>query len=219
MLKVLYFVGATACLARLKQSIRMAHPDRMTYMVSHMDLWCSKVGCGHTGEASRRPYKHTWGLWSMNRPVRKNPRLSGFDYSQNGSYFITIVTANREQIFGDVTNGEMQPNRIGEIIAGCWIALQTYYRNVEIEDYIVMPNHLHGILTLTGDSYLLGTLVGSFKSATTRNIRALPDPPVTHIWQRGFHDHIIRDDTDRARICEYIHNNPARWHEDRYSNL
>ena len=145
---------------------------------------------------------------------RKSPRLQGYDYSLAGAYFITICTHQREYLFGDVVAGEMHLNQNGKIAAERWLALPHHHNDVILDLFVIMPNHMHGIIML--DNTSLSTIVGSYKSSVTRHIRQSNDDAHLSVWQPRFHDHIIRNEADLNRIREYVHHNPARWSEDTY---
>jgi putative transposase len=82
---------------------------------------------------------------------RRSIRLKGYDYAQAGAYFVTMVTRQRECLFGEVTGGEMRLNKLGEVVSGKWQWLETQYPYVELGGWVVMPNHLHGILIIHDD--------------------------------------------------------------------
>lgn len=105
---------------------------------------------------------------------RKSPRLQGYDYAQNGAYFVTICTHNREHTFGQITNCDMELSELGEIALTCWNAIPNHFPSVELDVSIVMPNHVHGIIVLQGGNVKLGTIIGNYKAAVTRQIRILP---------------------------------------------
>lgn len=149
---------------------------------------------------------------------RKSPRLQDYDYSQSGAYFVTICTYNKNCYFGGITDTTMQLSNIGQIANERWAMLSEFYQSVQLDDYVVMPNHLHGILFLleTGEkSPELGNIIGGYKSGVSRTVRQ-----ETHLksslWQSRFHDHIIRNEVDLNRIREYIQTNPARWKSDTF---
>lgn len=172
-------------------------------------------------------------------PYRRSIRLKEYDYSQPASYFVTICTHNHECIFGNVIDYEIQLNEFGRIATNCWQKIPSHFTRVNTDAFVVMPNHVHGILVIleydetpgagtacraptrrrfgrpTSDS--LSTIIGAFKSAATKHINAMPNKPTTPIWQRNYHEHIIRNEDDMAEIREYIANNPARWGEDKYN--
>jgi REP element-mobilizing transposase RayT len=154
---------------------------------------------------------------------RRSIRLKGYDYSRAGAYFVTLVTRQRECLFGDVLNGEMRLNELGEVVSANWQWLETQYPYVELGGWVVMPNHLHGILIIhnTGSRggsrsdptpikrKPLGGLVGAFKTVSTKQINLLRHTEGIPIWQRNYYEHIIRDQEDMEGIWNYIESNPA----------
>jgi putative transposase len=158
-------------------------------------------------------------FWIMTQPFpqRKSPRLKDYDYSQSGAYFVTICTHQRKYLFGDIQNSLMSLSGVGQIAAECWAAIPTHYPDVELDAFVVMPNHVHGILLFTGQSNfktILGRVVNGYKGAVTARIRQ--DQPGQTVWQRGYHDHIIRNEPDLNRLREYTENNPAKWEADKF---
>ena len=167
---------------------------------------------------------------------RHSTRLQNYDYTQPGGYFITIVTFQRDCLFGEIVNGEMQLSDYGKIADECWHAIPEHFPNVELGAYVVMPNHVHGIIVINdcadasasarrGPIYRapteqfgkpvvasIPTIVRSFKSAVTRRIGR--ELNVTGIWQRNYYEHVIRNHVDWDRIHRYIESNPSRWAED-----
>ena len=97
---------------------------------------------------------------------RTSIRLAGYDYSQAGAYFITIVTFRREPLFGEVTGGEMRVNALGRLVHECWAAIPAHFPNVTVDAFVVMPNHVHGILFI----HSISTVVGA------RHVSPLPSP-------------------------------------------
>ncbi len=87
--------------------------------------------------------------FNRQRPVRRSPRLKGYDYSQTGVYFLTVCTYQREHLFGEVVNGVMQLNSYGAIVERCWDGLPGHYRHIALDYFVVMPNHVHGIVIIT----------------------------------------------------------------------
>ena len=148
-------------------------------------------------------------------PQRKSPRLQGYDYTQSGAYFITIRTHKWVHWFGHITDGAMVLNPMGQIAADCWAAIPDHFPGVELDAAIVMPNHIHGIIVLPGGGAALGSMVGTYKAAITRQIRPLQNAPPDTIWHGRYHDRIIRDERALERIRHYIVSNPARWRPDR----
>lgn len=159
-------------------------------------------------------------------PERKPTRLAGFDYRTPGPYAVTICAHNRIHQFGAVADGVMHLNPAGRMVYDTWRKLATRFPSIGIDACVVMPNHMHAILTLpVSDGVSLdGTLslsdvVGWFKTMTTRryvrDVRSQGWPPFDHhIWQPGFYDHIIRGDRGLERQRLYIAANPSRWDED-----
>jgi len=157
-------------------------------------------------------------------PQRKSPRLQGYDYRQAGAYFVTLVTWRRIHLFGRVQENEMALTAAGEIASACWVALPEHHPGVELDAFVVMPNHVHGVIfignTPNTDMHppaaSLGTVIGSYKSGVTRRIRETMADPGLQVWQGRFHDHIIRDEADLYRIQTYLLDNPSRWAEDTF---
>lgn len=159
----------------------------------------------------------------MHLPNRRSIRLKGYDYRDGGMYFVTICTRNMECVFGDIRNGIMGLNDIGCVVADCWQQIPTHFPSIELDSWIIMPNHIHGLIYIedhfirtndacTGDACVaptLGTIIGSFKSAASKRIHHInPD----FAWLRNYYEHISRSPDETARIRRYILNNPARWH-------
>ena len=160
----------------------------------------------------------------------ESARLRGWDYASAGWYYITVCTRNRVCFLGDVAEGIMHLSPIGEIVAEEWQKTETIRPNVELDEWIIMPNHLHGIIVLnhaietprrgvstannrTGSKpNSIGSIVGQFKSICTKRIWS--GGFLNFAWQSRFHDHIIRDEESLIRIREYIVNNPAKWDLD-----
>jgi REP element-mobilizing transposase RayT len=157
---------------------------------------------------------------------RRSIRLKGYDYSQAGAYFVTICAQNRECLFGEIVDGKMQWNEAGYIAAQSWQWLAEQYRQVTLDEWVVMPNHLHGILIIADDSRggsrtaptehrkSLGRLIGAFKTVSTKRINGLHNTTGSTIWQRNYWEHVIRDEAELNSIREYIQNNPAQWQFD-----
>jgi putative transposase len=154
----------------------------------------------------------------VKKPQRKSPRLPDYDYSKAGGYFITICTYQKEHHFGHITTGQMVLNEIGQIAHNRWEMIPEFFPSVELNDYVVMPNHIHGILFLndTHDKQpTIGSIIANYKASVTRIARADFDFTPT-LWQSRYHDHIIRNEPDLNRIREYVLTNPARWEADTF---
>ncbi|GAB4502455.1 MAG: transposase [Anaerolineales bacterium] len=168
---------------------------------------------------------------------RRSIRLKEYDYTQNGAYFVTIVTYQREPLFGEIVDGVMKLNGWGEIARREWFKTAELRPYVELyeDEFVVMPNHAHGImhivraerrsaLTITHtdggaekphvDAGSLGAIVRAYKSAVTYAINATRQTRGMVVWQRNYYEHIVRNDADLKRIRDYITNNPLRWIED-----
>lgn len=157
----------------------------------------------------------------MELPKRKPTRLKGYDYSQNGAYFITICTNNRKCILSNIV-GEglcaLPKNTltyIGKEIEKTIQYINDNYNNVSIDKYVIMPNHIHLIIILDDSgghrNPPLQNIIGQLKSYTTNKYG-------NSLWQRSYHDHIIRGEKDYQKIWEYIDTNPIKWELDCFYN-
>lgn len=160
---------------------------------------------------------------------RRSIRLQGYDYAQNGAYFITICVHEEKCIFGSVVNHKMVLNEFGIIAHDEWIKSSKIRAEIEIDECVIMPNHLHGIVfiqnqsspTLTGKTTgfknkSIGSLVAGYKSTVTKQINLIRGMPATPVWQRNYYEHIIRNEESLAKIREYVINNPQTWAEDKF---
>jgi REP element-mobilizing transposase RayT len=173
---------------------------------------------------------------------RVSVRLKGFDYTKPGAYFITVSTFQRKCLFGEIQNGLMQSNEYGEIVYSIWEQIPEHFMIVKLDAFVVMPNHVHGIIVINGESRnhmlekpeafgkpvkgSIPTIVRSFKAAVTKKINwlrarhAVPlhsvfgDIKPQPIWQENYYEHIIRTDEELFQIAEYINNNPNQWEND-----
>ena len=154
-------------------------------------------------------------------PQRRSPRLKDYDYSQPGSYFITICIQDRAKIFGDVVNDVMYLGPAGENAQMIWNKLPERFPMLQLDDYVIMPNHFHGIVVITEaddpatnqQPCTLGEVVRAFKALTSYYVHA---SGITEFrWQRKYWDTIIRDERRLLVIRQYIANNPARWSQDK----
>ena len=168
----------------------------------------------------------------------KSARLAGYDYRNEGLYFVTICTKNKFHYFGEIENGNLLLNEIGLIAHKYWAEIPQHFNHVSLDEFVIMPNHIHGIIcidekieierstletynytslqtpknqhyqNLSAPANSLSTIIRSFKSAVTIESRKI-NPNFE--WQSRFHDHIISDVQSFARIRNYIINNPANW--------
>jgi putative transposase len=168
---------------------------------------------------------------------RKSIRLKGYDYAQEGLYFITICCQDRAHLFGEIMNGEMILNDCGEIAQNCWLEIPEHFPNVELHEFVIMPNHVHGIIEikyksiisnvttettvgannhspLRSPSKTIGSMVRGVKIGVTKWMRQ--NTNIYDVWQRNYYDNIIRNDQSYQRISNYIRNNPKNWKEDKF---
>jgi len=164
---------------------------------------------------------------------RQSYRLKGYDYSSSGNYFVTVMVMDRECLFGKIRNGDVELSEIGKIADQCWQEIPEHFPNVKLDEYIIMPNHVHGIIEIINNggnlqrsgnaefkspSKTIGSIIRGFKIGVTkwcRNEMADGFPSFRQIWQRNYHDHIIRNDHELNRIRQYIVDNPLNWKRDR----
>jgi len=166
-------------------------------------------------------------------PGRQSKRLKNYDYRSYGAYFITTCVSDRRCLFGAIENGSIQLSTIGPLVQQCWLDIPGHHPFAALDEYIVMPNHFHGIAWLSiqalqtaaikanttpAAGFLkdsLSAVVASFKSAVTRTCNRLRDKPGRSFWQRSFYDHVIRDDAELRVIRQYIIDNPTKWQLDK----
>lgn len=156
---------------------------------------------------------------------RKRVRLEGYDYRQPGSYFITICTEQRLPLLGEIVNGDMRPNDVGRMVKQVWASLAQSFRGISLDAMVLMPDHLHGIVTLGWDpdapaTPALGDVVRYFKGrSTTRYFAGVReqgwDPVPGRLWQQRYFDRIVRSQHELDAIRTYIEANPMRWWERR----
>lgn len=164
---------------------------------------------------------------------RRSIRLIKYDYSQAGGYFITICTHNCKNIFGKVVDGVMISNEYGNIVESEWIKTAKIRRNVLLDEYVIMPNHMHVIIMIIDDgrgtlqraptveqfgkpvSNSIPTIIRLFKSTTTKQVNQIRNTPTFPVWQRNYYEHVIRNEEKLYKIRQYIQNNPLSWHLDR----
>ena len=158
-------------------------------------------------------------------PKRINNRLVEFDYSQNGAYFVTICTKDRECILSEVVGGgvldapQMQLTKYGIIVDNQIKEINDTYTNLNIDKYVIMPNHVHLIVVVCHENgtsrtpsptnAVIPRFVSTLKRFTNKKCGF-------NLWQRSFHDHIIRNQPDYDRIWQYIDENPIKWELDKY---
>ena len=139
---------------------------------------------------------------------RKSPRIPEYDYSTCNYYFVTICTDHRRCIFG-------LPNAVtmcGEIAQREILQIPSHYEGVRIDQYVVMPNHIHMMIVLENNHHNLNQIIAQYKSGVTRKIREYR--PCKDVWQRSYHDHVIRNQAAYEKIWAYIEGNPINWDKD-----
>jgi putative transposase len=166
------------------------------------------------------------------RSHRRSIRLQRYNYANPGAYFVTICTQGQKCLFGEVTNGEVRLNESGTVVTNCWQWLPSQYRHVDLDEWVVMPNHFHGIIILSDDGDVcrggsrtapteavrrkpLGGLIGAFKTVSTKEINELRGSRGSPLWQRNYYEHVIRNENELNKIREYILSNPLQWALDR----
>ena len=160
---------------------------------------------------------------------RRSMRLPNYDYTRGGVYFVTICTYRFAHFFGRIADGKMHLNSLGRLVEEEWRRTAAVRLSVEVDLYVVMPNHVHGLLWIFGNpadqvsnnsksirANSLGSIIAQFKSVVTKRSRRLASAPSSPIWKRNYYDHIVRNERSLERIRNYILENPARWSEDRF---
>lgn len=160
---------------------------------------------------------------------RRSIRLPEYDYSQDGWYYVTLCIIGDKCLLGKFTNGRIQLYRYGQIVDNCWKWLARQYAYVHLDEYVVMPNHLHGIIIIRRDlkggsltaptGYMkkikpLSRLVGAFKTVSTKQINIIRNTPGRKMWQRNYYEHIIRNEEELNHIRRYISDIPINWRKD-----
>ncbi len=174
---------------------------------------------------------------------RRSIRLKDFDYSQPGGYFITIVTHQRECLFGEIANEEVILSKFGQVAKQQWEKLPRRFHNVELSAFVIMPNHIHGIIIIQDDrrgiagnlqdfdeetsryaptkqqfgkmvAGSIPTIVRSYKSAVSYRINLMHGTRGAPVWQRNYYEHVIRNQSNLEQIYKYIQFNPIRWAKD-----
>ncbi len=162
----------------------------------------------------------------------KSIRLQGWHYSSYGAYFITICTKDRVENLGEIRNGIMGLNNLGCIVAQFWQKIPTHFSEIELDEWVIMPNHMHAIMWVTGyvetihelslrndpkfrRKMLIPKMVGRFKMQTAKQINLLQGTSGQSFWQKDYYERIVRDDDELNAIRRYIRENPIKWHRDR----
>lgn len=165
--------------------------------------------------------------------ARRSIRLRGYDYTQCGMYFITMCIQHRECLLGAVVDGVMELNKAGKTVQSVWEALPKRFASILLDEFVVMPNHVHGILVIVqanqksqsergaarcrgaaSSAPTVGKILRAFKSISAIRVNGLLSRSGQPLWQRNYYEHIIRNERTLERAREYIAMNPRRWHLD-----
>ncbi len=178
-------------------------------------------------------------LYDPDAHHRRSIRLRDYDYAQMGAYFVTLCVHERECLLGEIAAGEVRVSGAGLIVAQTWDNLPTRFPHIELDAFVVMPNHVHAIIVITDPppspvdpvgaglalsknqgnprvAPTLGDIVGAFKSTSAIACNRLLDRSGLPFWQRNYWEHVIRNDADLERLRDYIEGNPGKWAEDQY---
>jgi len=157
---------------------------------------------------------------------RRSIRLHGYDYRAHGTYFVTLCTVDRSCRFGKIVEGAVALSEEGRIVEEAWQWLASHHAHVDLGPYVVMPNHVHGIIVSAPDEggsrtaptvasrKPLGRLIGAFKTVSTKRVNELLKTPGDILWQRNYWEHIVRNEDSMAKIADYVLNNPKTWESD-----
>jgi REP element-mobilizing transposase RayT len=164
---------------------------------------------------------------------RRSIRRREYDYSLAGAYFVTICIRNRECLLGEICNNTAYLSSIGNIVKKSWLKIPGHFKDVRLDRFVIMPNHLHGIIIIqrkpSKDTDIisevdsnskrraldLGQIVAYFKYQTTKIINKINKTPGSPLWQRNYYEHIIRDEEEMKKYCKYINENPKNWDTDK----
>ncbi len=167
--------------------------------------------------------------FNPNQHHRRSIRLLRYDYAQPGAYFVTICSEGRDPVLGEIADGQVHLTAVGRMVEFEWQMLPRHFENVERDAFVVMPNHLHGIIILSERAPAnppmakrwhgtaansLNAILQNFKSLTTRRANHMGGNAGVSLWQRDYYEHIIRRPEELQRIREYILNNPLQWEWD-----
>ena len=162
-------------------------------------------------------------------------RLGAYDYAQDGAYSVTISTKRQARLFGTVTDGQMTLNAAGRAVEEVWHGLPSHYPHVELDVFVVMPDHVHGIVVFSGGEeeagykpagtkdrgpankeglrrrHGLSEVIRGFKTYSGRRVNEVRGTPGRAVWRRGYYEHVVRNEEDMNRIRQYFQENPLRW--------
>ncbi len=192
-------------------------------------------------------YRRTGGFMSYNPEIhkRKSIRLKDYDYSKEGMYFITICTYNKEGLFGKIIDGKMILNNVGEIVKRELLKTNEIRKNVKINNWVIMPNHIHFLIEILGgfpsgkplqnnslknvgvlplanpeknQNKLKANTIGSIVNQIKSKVtkEVRKETEIYSVWQRNYYENIIKNEEIYIKVSEYIENNPLKWEEDKY---
>lgn len=143
-------------------------------------------------------------------PIRKRIRLKEYDYSEENMYFITICIKNRLEILGRIEKNELNLSNEGNIVEKNIYKIGEIYSNVEIDEYVIMPNHIHILIFIKNkNGVTISKIIKHYKTNVSKEIKY-------SIWQKSFYEHIVRNEKEYFKIKEYIRNNIINWKKDKY---
>jgi REP element-mobilizing transposase RayT len=158
---------------------------------------------------------------------RKSIRLKGYDYTLPGAYFVTVCTKDRINMFGTIIDGVMMMNNLGNIVQKTWNDLPCHVKNIQLDMFVIMPDHIHGIINIvdssvgagsepapTGKCFGLPEIVRQLKTFSARRINQLRNTPQQPVWQRNYYERVLRDNKELDAARKYIFYNPLQWEMD-----
>ena len=174
---------------------------------------------------------------ALHLPARRSIRLQYMDYSQRGAYFVTICAFLKHCLFGRVESGRMDLSPIGEIVRACWIEISNHFPGVNADIFVVMPNHVHGVLAIEERARRavplrdeerfeefrkavpgsVPTIVRNYKAAVTRLVRDTTGNRGMQVWQSNYFEPVLRSGEELANASRYIQENVAMWHLDKHN--
>lgn len=184
------------------------------------------------------------GQYDPEKHHRRSIRLQGYDYARSGAYFVTLCAHGRQCIFGEIVDGAIRLSPIGKIVETEWLRTAEVRPGVELDAFVIMPNHVHALLfILEADPSVgqpvgatrrvapnaeetrlqrptgptpgsLGAIMSQFRSVVTKRVNKARGTPGAPVWQRGYYEHVVRSDEELTRLRQYIMGNPLRWDLD-----
>ena len=159
-------------------------------------------------------------------PTRRSVRLPAFDYGRVGSYFVTLCAWERRSLFGGIRDGAVEVGEVGPIVRAEWERTAGTRAEVELDAFVVMPNHVHGVIRIvrgvrpgeagraSASARSLSSFVGGFKAAVTSRVRREAPWVGGRVWQRGYYERVVRGERELELIRRYIRSNPVMWRRD-----